>query len=121
MRKIALIIISFFFSLTAFCQEESGAIKTNKGILLYFNVENNNHTLSLEGDIDLSNFPYIKLDDNFLQFIVNDKRNFITKDSSTLSNYMNWEIDYFEEQFETELEVENETNSISDFRLTFGI
>ena len=119
MRKIALIIISFFFSLTAFCQEESGAIKTNKGILLYFNVENNNHTLSLEGDIDLSNFPYIKLDDNFLQFIVNDKRNFMTKDSSTLSNYMNWEIDYFEEQFETELEVENETNSISDLQINF--
>ena len=81
------------------CEEPNGVIKTKNGVLIYFNIENNYHTINLEGDIDLSNFPFIRQNNVWFQFITNEKSDFLKNGDNVLTNYMNWEIDYFEKQF----------------------
>lgn len=90
------------------CEEQkSGVIPTNNGLLIYFNIENNYHTLNLDGDIDLSNYPMIKKDNQWFQFNINDKSEFVDSKENVLINYMNWDIDYYEKEFKTKLKTEN--------------
>ncbi|HUH73504.1 MAG TPA: tetratricopeptide repeat protein [Chitinophagales bacterium] len=100
------------------CEErEIGVFPTKNGLLIYFNVENNYHTLNLDGDIDLSNFPIIRKDDQWFQFNINDKDEFVDSKENVLINYMNWEIDYFEEEFETKLQSENKIISVNGIQV----
>lgn len=99
------------------CEEVNGAIKTQKGLLIYFNTKGNYHTLNLDGDIDLSNFPFIKKDNNWFQFITNGKVNFFGENGNVLINFMNWEVNYLEQELKENLKVDNSIADIEGIRV----
>ncbi len=91
-----------------FSQQNEGAIKTKNGFLLYFNIGTNSHTLNLNGEVDLSHFPFIKQDNIQFQFYKARKDEFGNESKSILINYMNWEVDYYQQQLNVKLNVSNE-------------
>lgn len=98
---LTLILILIFHSVIA--QQDEGAIKTKNGFLLYFNSGANSHTLNLEGDIDISKFPYIKQNTVWFQFATASCADFGKDSKSILTNYMKWEINYYQKDLKSEL------------------
>lgn len=107
MKNILTVLLLVIFQ-TVFAQQNEGAIKTKSGFLLYFNAGVNSHTLNLEGDIDISNFPFIKQNNTWYQFYTASKVNFGKEPKTILSNYMNWEIQYLQKQMNVKLSIYNE-------------
>ncbi|MDA8980165.1 hypothetical protein N9G63_03900 [Chitinophagales bacterium] len=107
-----LVLILLIISSQGYSQPNNGAIKTKDGFLLYFNDGQNSHTLNLIGDVDISNFPYIRKDSEWFQFYIANKSEFETSRGSTLENYMRWELEYFEEQLGQELQFERKASLI---------
>jgi len=101
MRKLFIIIL-LIISHIGYSQD-NGAIRTKTGLLLYFNLAQNSHTLNLEGDIDVSNFPFIKQNSIWFQFMTTSKNDFDTNSLSPLENYMKWEFEYMENQLSQKL------------------
>lgn len=118
MKKFLVLIFLGMFS-HGYSQPNNGAIKTQDGFLLYLNDGQNSHTLNLTGDVDISNFPYIRKDSEWFQFYIANKSEFETSSGSTLENYMRWELDYFEEQFGQELQFESKACLIRDLPANF--
>ena len=114
-----LVLILLIISSQGYSQPNNGAIKTKDGFLLYFNDGQNSHTLNLIGDIDISNFPYIRKDSEWFQFYIANKSEFETSRGSTLENYMRWELEYFEEQLGQELQFERKASLIGDLPTNF--
>lgn len=108
MKNILTFLLLLVFH-SVFAQRNEGAIKTKSGFLLYFNLGVNSHTLNLEGDIDLSNFPFIKQNNTWFQFYTATKLDFGEDSKSSLNNYMNSKIDYLQKQMDVKLSVNNET------------
>lgn len=108
MKNILTFLLLVLFQ-TVFAQQNEGAIKTKSGFLLYFNLGFNSHTLNLKGDIDISNFPFVKQDNTWFQFYTASKLDFGKDSKSILINYMNWEIDYLQKQMNVKLNINNET------------
>lgn len=92
-------------------QQKSGALKTKNGFLLYSKAGKNSHTLNLEGDIDISNFPYIKQNKTWFQFYTAPKVEFGKEANTILKNYMNWEIEYMQQELNTKLDVKSDVSS----------
>lgn len=110
MKNILTFLLLVIFQ-SVFAQQNEGAIKTKNGFLLYFNLGVNSHTLNLEGDIDISNFPFIKQNNTWFQFYTANKLDFGKDSKSILINYMNWEIDYLQKQMKVKLNIINETSN----------
>lgn len=108
MKNILTFLLLVIFQ-SVFAQQNEGAIKTKSGFLLYFNLGVNSHTLNLVGDIDISNFPFIKQNNTWFQFYTASKLDFGKDSKSILNNYMNWEIDYYQKELNEKLNVNNET------------
>lgn len=104
---------------TAIAQQNYGGIKTQNGILLYFNLGGNSHTLNLEGDVDISNFPFIKQNKIWFQFYTADKLEFGKEPKSILNNYMNWEIKYHKNQIGKNLITESEILNRNGYIMNF--
>jgi hypothetical protein len=96
--KSTLLILLFFTLSIANAQENNkGALKTKDGVILYFNLENNSYTLNLLGISDLSNYPFVKLNDKLFEIVFGPKSKFGNEHHKILTNYMNWELDYKKE------------------------
>lgn len=118
MKKI-LTIFFLSISLMGYAQQNNGAIKTKSGFLLYFNLDQNSHTLDLEGEIDLSNFPFINQNSTWFQFLTNNKSTFENDSKSILENYMIWEFDYIQKQFGRELILKNTSIELNGLTANF--
>ena len=71
-----------------------GALKIKNGVLVYNNEDAAPYTINFYGNIDLSKFPFVSIDENMFQFNHNEASQFGTSEKEILVNYMNWEIDY---------------------------
>lgn len=118
MKKV-LTILLLSISFIGYSQQNNGAIKTNTGLLLYFNLGPNSHTLNLQGEIDISKFPFIKQDSNWIQFVTNNKTEFEENSKSILENYMIWEFDYLQKQFGQKLTLKNEPIELNSLTANF--
>lgn len=115
--KIAVILIALVaFSTSAFGQEEqSGAIKTDKGILVVWNEPGNYYTIEIKGNkITPTEQPRLfSVDGKFFQIQTAPKKEFM-KDSKTLDDkailtaHRDWEHDYVSKLLNIELKVESE-------------
>lgn len=117
--KNFLTLILILVSHSAFAQPKDGAIKTKNGLLLYSNAGVNSYTLNLEGDIDLANFPFIKQNNIWFQFLTTRKADFGKDSKSILVNYMNWEVEHFQEMLNTKLKCSNEFLIINGLNANF--
>jgi hypothetical protein len=106
--KNILTFLILLISYSVIGQRNEGAIKTKSGFLLYSNLGINSHTLNLEGNIDLSKFPFIKQNNIWFQFYTTDKDDFGKDSKSILSSYMNWELDYLQKEMNAQLKFNNE-------------
>lgn len=118
MRKLC-IIIFLIISHIAYSQQDNGAIRTKTGLLLYFNLAQNSHTLNLESDIDISNFPLIKQNFIWFQFMTVGKNYFETNSLSPLENYMKWEFNYMENQLSQKLTLTSKRIKINNLTGNF--
>jgi len=118
MKKV-LTILLMSISFIGYSQQNNGAIKTKTGLLLYFNLEQNSHTLNLKGEIDASKFPFIKQDSIWFQFVTNNKAEFEKNSKSILENYMIWEFDYLQKQFGEKLMLKNESIELNSLTANF--
>lgn len=118
MKKI-LAILLMSISFIGYAQQNNGAIKTKNGLLLYFNLKQNSHTLNLKGEIDVSKFPFIKQDSIWFQFLTNNKVDFEKNSKSILENYMIWEFDYLQKQFGEKLVLKNEPIELNDLTANY--
>lgn len=118
MKKIlTLLLVSI--SLIGYSQQNIGAIKTKTGLLLYFNLDENSHTLNLKGEIDVSKFPLVKQDSIWFQFMTNSKSDFNKNSKSILDNYMTWEVDYLEKLYGQKLLLKNEKAEFNNLTANF--
>ena len=109
--KILFIAVLLITGMSAYAQEQrSGAIKTRDGFLIYFNYPENAFTLNVEGDADISKFPFIKTKGNYIQFQHAAKSEFGTTTPEVLTKYRKWEADYLKEMFGgKDIDVRSET------------
>lgn len=89
------------------CEEKIGALKTQDGILIYFNEEGNYHTLAIKGDVDISNFPLIKQNDTWFQLVSYLKSEFEGYGKDALTNFMDWEQNHIKKEFGNNIQFEN--------------
>src|SRR5690554_99289 len=118
MKKV-LTILLISISFIGYTQQDNGAIKTKNGLLIYFNLGQNSHTLNLKGDIDVSKYPFIKQDSIWFQFATNNKSQLEKKPKSIFENYMMWEFDYFQKQYDQKLMLKNESIEINSLTGNF--
>ena len=102
MRYLILIFLFTYNLIKA--QPNEGAIKTSTGFLLYGIDGANSYTLELNGKVDLSDFPFVTLNDTLFQFYTRSKVDFGSDNKSVLNTYMNYEFDYFQNQFAEKLD-----------------
>ena len=109
--RILFIAVLVITGMSAYAQEQrSGAIKTRDGFLIYFNYPENAFTLNVEGDADISKFPFIKTKGNYIQFQHAAKSEFGTTTPEVLTKYRKWEADYLKEMFGgKDIDIKNET------------
>ncbi len=104
----------------AYSQEnKQGAIKTKDGLILYFNLENNSYTLNLLGKTDLSNYPFMNLNDKWFEIQTGSKSEFGNNPKNILTNYMNWELDYLKNEFKKEIKTKNNFIEYNKMLLNF--
>ncbi|MCZ2339120.1 MAG: hypothetical protein LC127_13215 [Chitinophagales bacterium] len=102
-----------------FAQPNEGAIKTSAGFLLYSNSGINSYTLYLEGDIDLTNYPFIKQNGIWFQFHNASKADFGESSKKQLTNYMEWEVNWLEKQMNTKINKANEFSNKNTLMVNF--
>jgi hypothetical protein len=88
-----IITLIFLMSSQVNAQDKIGAIKTEKGFLLYYNYAPP-FTIDLSGNIDLSDYPAININGNMLEFNYGNSKNFGKEEKEILIKYMKWEKDY---------------------------
>jgi tetratricopeptide (TPR) repeat protein len=101
------------------CDDDIGAIETEKGVLLYFNEDDNFYTIDLQGTIDLSRFPLIAKDGKWFQFIGYAKESFSGKGDRLLLSFMNWELAHYERSFGTQLKRGHKILSVAGRQVNF--
>jgi len=111
------LILLISFSVVA--QPNEAAIKTKNGFLLYSIQGINSHTLNLEGDIDLTKFPFIKQNNIWFQFFTANSVDFGKESKSILTNYMLWELDFLQKEMNTKLKFNNEFKSQNGLTTNF--
>lgn len=95
------------------CEKENGVLKTKTGVMLYINQKDNYFTLNLHGEADLSKFPLVKLDGKYFQFKTFEITDSTKTNDELLNDFMNWEIEYFQNSFKSNIETKNEVISIN--------
>lgn len=120
MNKALLALLLVFLSVsTLFCQENKiGAMKTKKGTLLYFNSENP-LTIDLEGNVNLNQYPHIAVDEKGFQFMQNTIQKKSKEVKQNLKEYMNWELEYINEQLPEKANVTSEFIVLKNETLNF--
>jgi hypothetical protein len=106
--KYALSIIMVFMVQVSLAQPDQGALKTRDGILLFFNADANAFTLNLPGDADISQYPFIKLNNDWFQFFIADQSEFGSDDSEALNSFMKWELDFHSKELDAEIKYKSE-------------
>lgn len=96
-----------------------GAIKTQNGMLIYYNHGQNSYTLNLIGETDLSKFPFVKINDEWFQFNEGAASDFGSDSSMILNNFMNWELDYLKDEFKIEIKAKSNFIDHNKIRLNF--
>ena len=66
-------LISVFFSVFIMCSlnaqyNKIGALKIKNGVLVYNNEDASPYIINFYGNIDLSKFPFVSIDENMFQF-----------------------------------------------------
>jgi hypothetical protein len=120
--KRSLFLFTFIVYLTTivFAQtDKQGAIKTHDGFIIYFSHDKNSYTLNLKGSVNLSNHPFIKLDDKWFEMNTNYKAEFGNETDNVLINYMNWELDHLKTQFKKEIKSKNKFVTQSKILVNF--
>lgn len=105
-RYISLLLTLLFHTVSA--QPDEGAIRTQNGILLFFNWGVNSHTLNLDGEVNLRHFPMIEQNGLWFQFFTENKAEFGNDSESILISYMNWEVDYLNKEIDDSIKATNE-------------
>ena len=121
MKNTLLIFLSICFSiLNVHAQDNSfGALKTREGVLIYSNDKSNSYTLDLQGEIDLKNYPLIKIDGKVFQMSQNLKSDFGVETSAILNNFMKWEVDFLKEDFKKPINTQSDFITHKDIQLNF--
>jgi hypothetical protein len=122
MKKLILIAILIITTFKFHAQEfaKQGAIKTPKGILIYFNNDAESYTLNLEGKIDIKQYPLIMIDSKAFQLNKGPKKTFGNDTQTILTNYQNWEQDYLEKEvFKQKIIVTQKTFSKNNILFDF--
>ena len=93
MKKIFSLLILFICTII-FAQPESGAIRTENGILLFHNFEKDSYTLYLEDDTTIDYFPLFTQNGKTYQFRFEEISEMNFDKKNLLLDYMKWESDY---------------------------
>lgn len=109
--NLKILLVSLFICLKVFGQDEFppivGALKTERGFLLYYNYENNPYSIDLEGELDFSQSPLIGYRKfNFEHMSFPDKE-FRDDKKPVLINFMEWEINYLNKEYGVKLKTNN--------------
>jgi hypothetical protein len=100
MRKISILTSILLVAIAAHAQEQSGLIKTEKGILVVWNEPGNYYTMEIKGErIEPTQRPlWFKVDGKFFQIATVEKKQFeksgTADNRSVLTAHMAWEADY---------------------------
>lgn len=117
--KILILLFPFLFIPTSFSQENKiGAMKTQKGTLLYYNLESP-FTIDIEGNVNLEQFPFIDVDNKLFQFVQNTIQKNANELKQNLEAYMKWELDYLNDLLPEKVEIISEFIEINHDTLNF--
>jgi hypothetical protein len=121
MIKTLLILLSIGFSIFNICAQDNsfGALKTKEGVIIYSNDKANSYTLDLQGVVDFSKYPLVRIDGKWFEMSQNLKDEFGDQTEEILKNYMKWELDYLKDQFKNPLATKSDFITHKNFQVNF--
>jgi len=119
MKALLIIFISIFINSISIAQDNNeGAIKLKDGTLIYQN-NKNPFTITLIGDIDLSNYPIIGINGNLFEYSYGVSTKFGKTEKEILINFMKWEVDYLNKT--TTKPIKSETSFMTENNLLINL